>query len=133
MMERLRGLSPALVVLEATWGLEVPVTAALGAAGLPVVVVNPRQVRDFARATGKLAKTDRLDAQVLALFAERVRPVPRPLPDAQTQELNALLERRRQLVAMLVTGRTAWAWPRPACPRDTGAHRLAGGATGRDQ
>ncbi len=103
LVERLEGLSPALVVLEATGSLEVPVAAALGAAGLPLAVVNPRQVRDFARATGKLAKTDRLDAQVLALFAERVRPAPRPLPDPQTQELNALLTRRRQMVAMLVT------------------------------
>jgi len=103
LVERLRGLSPALVVLEATGSLEVPVAAALATAGLPVAVVNPRQVRDFARATGKLAKTDKLDAQVLALFAERVRPVPRPLPDPQTQELNALLARRRQVVAMLVT------------------------------
>jgi len=103
LVKRLQGLSPALVVLEATGSLEVPVAAALGAAGLPVAVVNPRQVRDFARATGKLAKTDKLDAQVLALFAERVRPVPRPLPEPQTQELTALLARRRQIVAMLVT------------------------------
>ncbi len=103
LVERLQGLSPALVVMEATGGYEVPVAAALGADGLPVAVVNPRQVRDFARATGKLAKTDKLDAQVLALFAERVRPVPRPLPDPQTQELHALLARRRQIVVMLVT------------------------------
>src|SRR3972149_1878743 len=100
---RVPGRAPALVVLEATGGLELPVAAALGATGVPLAVVNPRQVRDFARATGKLAKTDRLDAQVLALFAERVRPVPHPLPDPQTQELNALLARRRQVVAMLVT------------------------------
>src|SRR3990172_6720860 len=103
LVERLQGLSAALVVLEATGGYEVPITAALGSAGLPMAVVNPRQVRDFARATGKLAKTDRLDAQVLALFAERVRPVQRPLPDPQTQELGALLARRREIVAMLVT------------------------------
>jgi len=103
LVERLQGLTPALVVLEATGSLEVPVAAALGAAGIPLAVVNPRQVRDFARATGKLAKTDKLDAQVLALFAQRVRPSARPLPDPQTQELNALLARRRQVVAMLVT------------------------------
>ncbi len=103
LVDRLQGLSPALVVLEATGRLAVPVAAALATVGLPVAVVNPRQVRDFAKATGKLAKTDRLDAQVLALFAERVRPVPRPLPDPQTQELIALLARRRQIVAMLVT------------------------------
>ena len=100
---RLRGLSPALVVVEATGGYEVPITAALGTAGTPTAVVNPRQVRDFARATGKLAKTDKLDAQILALFAERVRPAPHPLPDPQAQELHALLARRRQMVAMLVT------------------------------
>ena len=105
LVERLQGLSPALVVLEATGSLEVPVAAALGTADLPVAVVNPRQVRDFARATGKLAKTDKLDAQVLALFAERVRPTPRPLPDAAAQDLSALLARRRQLVAMLTTER----------------------------
>jgi transposase len=100
-VERLRAVQPALVVLEATGGLEVVVTTALAAAGLPVVVVNPRQVRDFAKATGQLAKTDALDAQVLAQFAEAVRPTPRPLPDACTQELQALLVRRRQLVQML--------------------------------
>lgn len=102
---RLQGLSPGLVVLEATGGLELSLVAALVTAGLPVVVVNPRQVRDFARATGKLAKTDTLDAQILALFAERVRPVPRPLPDEEAQALGALLGRRRQLVVMLTTER----------------------------
>lgn len=97
----LRELSPVLVVLEATGGLELPLVAALAATSLPVVVVNPRQVREFARATGKLAKTDRLDAQVLAHFGEAVRPTPRPLPDAQSQLLMALLARRRQIVGML--------------------------------
>ncbi len=91
----------ALLVLEATGGLEVPVASALAAAGLPTVVVNPRQVRDFARATGRRAKTDRLDAHVLAHFAEAVRPEPRALPNAQAQELAAVLLRRRQLVEML--------------------------------
>lgn len=97
----LKRLQPTLVVLEATGGLEVPVAAALGVAGLPIAVVNPRQVRDFAKATGRLAKTDRLDAQILAHFAEAVRPQPRPLPDAQSQELAARLTRRQQLVQML--------------------------------
>src|SRR5262245_64251208 len=73
----LRALAPALVLLEATGGLELPVVAALQVAGLPVSVVNPRQVRDFARATGQLAKTDRLDAALLARFAEAIRPAPR--------------------------------------------------------
>ena len=94
-------LQPTLIVLEATGGLEGPVTAALTAAGLPVVVVNPRQARDFAKATGRLAKTDALDAHGLAHVAEAVRPAPRPLPDAQTQALSAQLARRRQLLARL--------------------------------
>ncbi|MDP3793870.1 MAG: IS110 family transposase [Candidatus Uhrbacteria bacterium] len=97
---RLQELQPALVVLEATGGLELPLVAALAAAAVPLAVVNPRQVRDFAKAMGRLAKTDRLDAQTLALFAERVRPTPRPLPDAEAQVLGALLARRRQLVEM---------------------------------
>lgn len=96
----LGALRPALIVLEATGGLEVPLLAALGAAGLPVVAINPRQARDFAKATGRLAKTDALDAAVLAHFAEAVRPAVRPLPDAATRELEALLTRRRQLVEM---------------------------------
>ena len=84
----LRTVEPTAVLLEATGGLEVPLVSALAAAALPVVVVNPRQVRDFAKATGKLAKTDALDAQVLAHFAEAVRPPVRPLRDEDTQELN---------------------------------------------
>ena len=90
---------PTLIVLEATGGFQRAVVAALAAAGLPVVVVNPRQTRDFAKATGQLAKTDALDARALA-HAEAVRPTPRPLPSAQEADLRALLARRRQLVAM---------------------------------
>ena len=105
LVTRLTGLHPALVVLEATGGLEGPLVGALAAAGLPVVVVNPRQVRDFAKATGLLAKTDALDAAVLAHFAAAVRPTPRALPDAATQALAALVTRRRQLVAMLTAER----------------------------
>lgn len=101
LVERLRQREPAVVVLEATGGLECPLVAALAAAHLPVVVVNPRQVRDFARATGRLAKTDAIDARVLAQFGEAVEPQPRPLPDQATQELAALVTRRRQLVQML--------------------------------
>ncbi len=100
-VERLQALQPTLIVLEATGGLEVPVASALAAVGLPVVVINPRQVRDFARATGQLAKTDRLDAQILARFAEAIRPPVRPVPDEQTQALAALVARRRQLIEML--------------------------------
>ena len=98
---RLGELRPVLVVLEATGGLEVPLTSALACAQQPVAVVNPRQVRDFARATGKLAKTDLLDAQVLAHFAEAVHPEPRPVPDEQLQALRALFARRRQVVEMI--------------------------------
>jgi transposase len=100
LVERLQTLHPTLIVLEATGGLERTATAALATAGLPVVVVNPRQARDFACATGQLAKTDALDARALAHFADVIRPTPRPLPDAQTQELRALLGRRQQLVGM---------------------------------
>lgn len=101
LVDRLLALAPTLIVLEATGGYELLCVAALAAAELPIVVVNPRQVRDFARATGQLAKTDRIDADVLALFAERVRPAVRPLPTADTQELDAMLTRRRQLIEML--------------------------------
>ena len=103
LVSSLLAMEPTMVLLEATGGLEVPLVSALAAAALPVVVVNPRQVRDFARATGKLAKTDALDAQVLAHFAEAVRPSVRPLRDADTQELNFLTTRRSQLVTMLVS------------------------------
>src|SRR5260370_14056849 len=100
-VEQMERLTPQLLVLEATGGYERGVAAVLAAARLPVVVINPRQVRDFAKATGRLAKTDVLDAQVLAHFAEAVHPEPRPLADEATQRLAALLERRAQLVAML--------------------------------
>ena len=99
---RLQCLGPAAVRLGATGGLEVPLVASLAAAALPVVAVNPRQVRDFAKATGRLAKTDALDAQVLAHFAQVVRPPARPLRDADTQELISLTTRRNQVMTMLV-------------------------------
>lgn len=91
LLEDLRARPCELVVLEATGGFEVPVATALATAGFPVVVINPRQARDFARATGQLAKTDRLDARVLALFTERVRPQPRPMPTEDARLLDALL------------------------------------------
>ena len=100
LVARLQAVAPTLIVLEATGGYQRAVVAALATAGLPVVVANPRQTRDFAKATGQLAKTDALDARALAHFAEAVRPTPRPVPDAQTEALRALLTRRRQLVAM---------------------------------
>jgi transposase len=101
LLERLQATAPTLIILEATGGIELPLTGALAAAGLPVVGVNPRQIRDFAKAVGQVAKTDALDAQVLAHFAEVVRPTPRPLPEAETQELAAVVTRRRQLIEML--------------------------------
>src|SRR2546430_1333893 len=94
LVDRVQALHPTLMVLEATGGLERAVTSALATAGLPVVVVHPRQVRDVARATGQLATTDALDARALAHCADVIRPTPRPRPDAQTQELRALLGRR---------------------------------------
>jgi transposase len=100
LVDQFQALHPTLIVLEATGGLERAVTGALATAGLPVVVVNPRQARDVARATGQLAKTDALDARALAPCADVIRPTPRPLPDAQTQELRALLGRRQPLVVM---------------------------------
>lgn len=118
----LEELDPALVVLEPTGGLELPLTAALATAGLPVAVVNPRQVRDFAKATGRLAKTDRLDAQVLAHFAHAVRPTPRPLPDAQTRELAALLARRQQLVQMLTAEKNRLGTSRSPVRQRVGVH-----------
>lgn len=96
---------PTLIVLEATGGWQYALVAALAVAKLPFAVVNPRQVRDFAKATGQLAKTDALDAGIIAHFAEAVRPTPRPLPDETTQQIDALLQRRRQVLEMLVAER----------------------------
>jgi transposase len=101
LVKRLVEAAPALVVLEATGGYESLVAAAVAGREIPVAVVNPRQVRDFAKATGVLAKTDRIDARVLARFAEAVRPEPRPLPTAEAKELEEFLSRRRQIVDML--------------------------------
>ena len=101
LLEQLGEIAPTLVVLEATGGYESVVAGAIAGRGIPVAVVNPRQVRDFAKATGVLAKTDRIDARVLARFAEAVRPEPRPLPTAEAKELEEYLSRRRQLVDML--------------------------------
>ena len=98
---QLLAVAPTLIVLEATGGLEARLVSALAAAQLPVAVVNPRQVRAFAHAAGILAKTDRLDAQVLAHFAAAMQPTPRPRPDAATQQLSAILTRRQQVVDML--------------------------------
>jgi len=106
--------APRLIVLEATGVYHRAVTAALVAAGLPVAVVNPRQVRDFARSLGQLAKTDRLDARVLARFAAVVQPTPRPVPTEATLELAALVERRRQIVEMLTAEKNRYSVARAA-------------------
>ena len=101
LVAQLRQMTPTLVVLEATGGYERAVTAALADAGIPIAVVNPRQIRDFAKATGQLAKTDELDAKVIARFAATLQPAPRELADAQAEDLRHLLTRRRQVVGML--------------------------------
>jgi transposase len=114
LVTRLHQLGSVLIVCEATGGFEQPVVAALAAARVPIVVANPRQVRDFARSTGQLAKTDRIDAGILALFAERVQPEPRSVPDAAAQLLDALLTRRRQLLEMIVAEKNRLGFaPRP--------------------
>ena len=105
LVERLQRLAPALVALEATGGYETVVASALGAAQLPLAVVNPRQIRDFARATGKLAKTDRIDAAAIAHFAEAVRPPARPLANAEARALGELVARRRQVIEMIIAER----------------------------
>jgi transposase len=102
LVARLTPLAPALVVMEATGGMEIPLLAALEVAGIPAVAINPRQARDFAKASGRLAKTDRIDAEALAHFAEAVRPEARPLPSAEVRALDALLSRRRPLLEMRV-------------------------------
>jgi len=102
LIKHLKKLRPQLVVLEATGGLERQVLSALIAGEIPVVMANPRHIRDFAKSIGQLAKTDRIDASVIAHYAEAVRPKPRPLPDEASLELRALSARRRQVVDMIV-------------------------------
>lgn len=122
LVARLATAGLTLVVLEATGGYEAPLAAALAAARSPLAVVNPRQVRDFAKSTGRLAKTDRLDAAVLAHFADAVRPPVRPLPDAEAVALADLLARRRQLVDMRTAEVNRLALAAPAIARGIRAH-----------
>ena len=122
LVEQVQALRPTLIVLEATGGLERAATSALAAAGLPVVVVNPRQARDFARATGQLAKTDALDARALAHCADVIRPTPRPLPDAPPQELRALLGRRQPLIGMRTAEQNRLAGASARLTKDITAH-----------
>jgi len=122
LVDRLLALHPTLMVLEATGGLERAVTSALATAGLPVVVVNPRQARDCARATGQLATTDALDARALAHCADVIRPTPRPLPDAQMQELRALLGRRQPLLVRRTAAQNRLAGTSARLTQDSAAH-----------
>lgn len=122
LVARMQACKPTLIVLEATGGFETAAASALGAAGLPVAVVNPKQVRDFAKAMGILAKTDRIDARVLALFAQRIRPQVRDLPDEQQRELAELLGRRAQLVAMRAQEQTRLATAMPVARPSISEH-----------
>jgi len=122
LVPQLLALHPACLVLEATGGFERTTVAALAKVGLPVVVVNPRHVRDFAKALGRLAKTDALDAAILAEFAQRVRPTPRPLPDATVEFLDSLLTRRRQLIEMLTAEKNRLGFARAPVKRDITQH-----------
>jgi transposase len=119
---RLVALAPSLIVLEATGGFEMLAAITLAKVGLPIAVVNPRQVRDFAKAMGQLAKTDALDAGMLADFAQRVRPEPRPLPDEAAQLLESLLTRRRQIVEMLTAEKNRLGFARGPIKRDISQH-----------
>ena len=122
-LAQLRQLKPTLIVLEATGGWQGSLVAALAVSTRPFAVMNPRQIRDVAKATGALAKTDALDAGVMAHVAEAMRPTPRPLPDEMTPQIDALLQRRRQLLAMLVAERHRVALAHPAV-RDSLARQM---------
>lgn len=122
LLHRLQDVAPTLIVLEATGGFEVPLVAELAAVQLPVVVINPRRVRDFARSTGQLAKTDKLDAKLLAHFAAALRPTPRRLPTDQEEHLTALLTRRKQLVEMLTVEKNRLSTVRPVMRSELEAH-----------
>ncbi|MBI5562802.1 MAG: IS110 family transposase [Deltaproteobacteria bacterium] len=122
LVEALSGTAPALIVLEATGGLEDAAAAALAHKGLPIVVVNPRQVRDFARATGTLAKTGLIDARVLARSGEAMRPQVRPLPDAETKRLGEMVTRRAQIISMLTMEKNRLASASGPAKRDIESH-----------
>jgi len=122
LVDSLKDLPSELIIAEATGGLEVPLVSALAEAGLPIVVVNPRQVRDFAKAVGQLAKTDKIDAEVLAHFGEALRPEVRPVKSRQLQELSALVSRRRQLVDMLTMEKNRLASAPKGIRKDIIAH-----------
>jgi transposase len=122
LVRQLQALAPTLIVLEATGGFELHLVAELCAARLPTVVTNPRQARNFARSTGKLAKTDKLDAHLLAHMGAALRPEPRPLPSAQEEQLEALLTRRRQLIEMRTVEKNRLVTVRPSMRADIQEH-----------
>jgi transposase len=122
LIKRLKQMKPTLIVLEATGGYEMQLVAELAQAKLPVVVTNPRKVRAFARSTGKLAKTDKLDAKLLAHFAAAIRPAVRPMPSEEEEQLTGLLVRRRQLVDMLTIEKNRLHTVRPALRDDIQEH-----------
>lgn len=122
LVERMREIGPALVVTEATGGFEFAAAAALAASGIAVVIANPRQVHDFAKSTGQLAKTDAIDARILALFAERVRPQVRPLPDDDARALDAIVGRRRQVIDMLTAEKNRLGFALPAVQKGIKKH-----------
>src|SRR5512139_2771069 len=122
LLQVLTEVAPALVVLEATGGWEMPVASALGIAGLPVAIINPRQARHFAKALGRLAKTDRIDADTLARFGQALRPEPRPLKVETAHHLSVLLTRRRQLVEMLTAEKNRLSRADPAVRDDLQEH-----------
>ncbi|NOX81075.1 MAG: IS110 family transposase [Deltaproteobacteria bacterium] len=122
LIDKLAEISPDLIVLEATGGLEMPVASALATAGLPVVIINPRQIRNFAKAIGTLAKTDRIDADIIARFGESIKPEIRPLKDEQTKELTEVLTRRRQLVDMLTAEKNRLPTMRTKIKKDIEKH-----------
>jgi transposase len=122
LVKRLKQMNPTLIVLEATGGYEMLLVAELAHAGLPVVVTNPRKVRAFARSTGRLAKTDKLDAKLLAHFAAAIQPAVRPMPSDEEEQLTGLLVRRRQLVEMLTVEKNRLHTVRPALRDDIKEH-----------
>ena len=131
LVQRLVDLNPQLILLEASGGYEILAAAALRQADLPAQIINPRQVREFARSTGKLAKTDKIDASVLAHFAQLLQPPLRPWPEAQRPELSALMTRRRQLVEMVIMekNRLGTAWSPKVRRKPPGASPSAPGTT----
>ena len=122
LVQRFHEIEPELVVMEATGGFEVPAAGALAAAGIAVVIANPRQVRDFAKSTGQLAKTDAIDTHILALFAERVRPQVRALPDEDARALNAIVGRRRQIIDMITAENNRLGFALPAVQKGIKKH-----------